>query len=153
MTEQEFRDKYYADAREQTLETLPAFFEKMLSESHDYGSICCAIGASAVAAAWAANRHENAGINKVQTGCVMWEFVRQWNFSGNKTGLKIIDYDDLLYPQNEDRFRKVISAALFKKLQGIAAEKIKEGQAHPTVIDHWRSIVAGVVPFGFTLED
>ena len=49
------------------------------------------------------------GITGFQAGFIMWQIVRQWNYQGNKTGLKILDYDNLLYPQYEDAFTSISS--------------------------------------------
>ena len=29
----------------------------------------------------------------------MWEFIKHWNYTDNKTGMKMVNYDDMLYPQ------------------------------------------------------
>ncbi len=123
MTESKFREKYYDKAKNQTLETIPDFFKEMFEESFDYGSIYCAVAASALAAANAANHHKKAGITGFQAGAVMWEFIRQWNYSHNKCGLRIIDYDNMLYSQYEDKFQKTIGKSVFESLQ-------KEAQIH-----------------------
>ena len=70
-----------------------------------------------------------------------------------KTVHKIaILYDKMLYPQYEDKFKKVITSKQFKKMQEVAAEKLEEKDwAHPYVVKHWESIVSGTVPFGYKL--
>ncbi len=129
MTEQEFREKYYDNASKQTLKTLPKFIEQMFSENLYYGSICCAVAASALAAAWAANRHPKAGITGFQAGAVMWEFIQQWQYKSNKTGLKIIDFDNMLYSQYEENFQKTISESVFESLQKEAKKLLDETKA------------------------
>ena len=152
MTEQEFRDKYYGKAKEQTLETLPDFLNDMLSESHSYGSICCAVAGSAIAAASASNKHKNAGITGFQAGAVMWEFIRQWMYSSNKCGLSIIDYDNMLYPQHADHFERTISSDCWDELRKQAKESLKGDMGVDEVRQHWQSIVDGKVPFGYTVK-
>ena len=84
----------------------------------------------------------------------MWDFIKDWSFSGNKCGLRIVDYDNMLYPQYDDKFEKTISASIWESLQKEAAENLKDRPtAHPTVIAHWQSIVDGKVPFGYTVKD
>lgn len=117
MTEKEFREKYYPELTKQTLATLPKFLDEILNQPHDYGTICCAVAASALAAAWAANHSEHDGITGFQGGAVMWEFIQQWQYSSNKTGLRIIDYDNMLYSQYENSFDKTISKSVFESLQ------------------------------------
>lgn len=136
MTEKEFREKYYDEVSKQTLETLPKFIEKMLNEKLGYGSVCCAVAASALAAAWAANRSPKGGITGFQACAVMWEFVRQWNYKSNKIGLRIVDYDNLLYSQYEDRFTSpTISQNQFDILQKEAKRLLQEDLDSKTKYD------------------
>lgn len=97
------------------------------------------------------------GITCFQAGAVMWDFIRDWNFKNNKCGLKIIDYDDMLYPQYEDKFEKTISKETFAALQDEAKAGLEESQygkrfAHYAVVAHWKSIVDGKVPFGYSIR-
>ena len=152
--EKEWREQ----ARQQTLETLPEFIRHLMNDyQHDYGTVCYAIGACAAAAAWAANLEPGGGITGFQAGFVMWEFIRPWMFSNNECGMRLIDYDDMLYPQYEDKFvGRTISSDTWAALQKKANENLdKKGKlgAHPLVIAHWKSIADGKVPFGYTVKD
>ena len=124
---------------------------------HDYGTICHAIAACSLAAAWAANKYEQGHITGFQASFVMWDLIKEWMYSGNQSGLRIVDYDDMLYPQYEGKFDKVISKRTFESIQKIAQERlneVKQGrEAHPDVIKHWESIVAGNVPFGYKIKE
>ncbi len=153
MNEQEFRDKYYSQLNGHTLDELPTFITTMMNESLGYGSVCCAVAASAIAAAWTANKHEHGGITGFQAGAVMWEFVRQWNYKSNKIGLSITDYDHLLFPQYEADFDKTISPAQWKLLQKEAEDNLATDRAVGVVRSHWQSIVDGVIPFGFSVKE
>ena len=149
--------EWFEQAREQTLETLPDFINHVMNDYiHDYGTVCHAISACAIAAAWAADNTENGGITGFQASFVMWNFVKQWSYSSNKCGLKIIDYDDMLHPQYEHKFtQKTISSDIWESLQERAKELLEEnknGIAHPDVREHWKSIVNGVVPFGYVVK-
>ena len=63
-----------------------------------YGEAPRSIAQAALAVAWyLADRF---GITGFQAGFVMWDFVRDWQFPHNKCGLRILDYDEMLYPQN-----------------------------------------------------
>ena len=144
---------WFADAEEQTPDTLGHFIKSIMELPHSYGTVCHAVAACAMAAIYAADNEPNGGITGFQSGVVMWDIIRQMNYRGNKTGLRIIDYDNLLYPQYEDRFDRTINKRVWELLQKEAKEKLESHQdAHPDVIEHWRSIVAGVVPFGLTVE-
>ena len=84
----------------------------------------------------------------------MWEFIRNWNYKSNKTGLRIINYDNLLYPQYEDHFNKVITQNQWSKLQEQARLHLQDSpNAAESVLKHWQSIVAGNIPFGFKLKE
>lgn len=84
----------------------------------------------------------------------MWQIIRDMNYSSNKCGLRLIDYDNMLYPQYGYKFEKTISANTWEGLQKQAKENIKAKiNAHPDVIEHWNSIANGEIPFGYTVED
>lgn len=121
--------QWYEDAKKQTPETIASFVKGLMEDyQHDYGTICHAISAGAIGQAWAMNSHENGGITGFQAGAVMWGFVREWNYSSNKTGLKIIDFDNFLYPQYEDNFQKTIDEDVWKSLQKESVDKIAKAR-------------------------
>ena len=148
-------NQWYIEAREQTLETLPAFLTKLLEEfQHDYGTICHAIAASAIASAWAMNKTEQGGITGFQAGGVMWEFIKNWGYGGEPKPLALLDYSNMLYPQYEYHFQRKISGDTWKWLQKKAEDMLSDDGAmmHPNVIKHLQTIVDGVVPFGYEVE-
>lgn len=150
--------EWFKQAREiKTIEELTAFVDKMLNGySHDYGTVCSAIAACSVAAAALGANME--GITGFQASFIMWGFIQHWCKEGNKCGLRLVDYDDFLYPQYEYRHDKVISEEVWECLQKEAARKLIDGYDHdtpfevcPEVKQHWQSIVDGVVPFGYSI--
>ncbi len=148
--------EWYLDADKQTLESLPTFISNILDNySHDYGTICHALAAGGVATMYAMDKHEQGGITGFQAGAIMWSFIRNWNYSHNKTGLRLINYDNMLYPQYEYNFAKEISQSVWKSLQAEAKNNLDDVglMANPGVIEHWKSIVDGVVPFGYTVKE
>ena len=147
-------EKWYNDAKDQTLESLPNFLKELSEDySHDYGTICHAIASSAIACAWAMNKTDQGGITGFQAGAIMWEFIRNWNYSSNKCGLKIVDYDNILYPQYEDKFKNTISESKWELIKKEAENQLEKSKnANINVINHWKSIVNDNLPFGFTLE-
>ena len=146
-------EKWYEEAKKQTLETLPEFMKKILDEPQDYISIVEAIAACAVGAAWAAD-HSVSGITGFQGSCVMWRFVQYWMHLQDSCGLRLIDYDKMLYPQYEYKFtEKTINKETWDAMQKKAIELWLEGGGVERVRDHWRSIMEGNVPFGYTVED
>lgn len=159
INEKEHQDiikSWYEEAKKMTLEKLPEFLRHLNEDyCHDYGTICHAITASGIAAMWATD-HSCGGITGFQAGCIMWEFIKHWNYEYNKTGLKLIDYDNLLYPQYSDKFEKTIPQWIWDALQKEAKNKldeVKDGLVHPDVKKHWENIVAGKIPFGFTISE
>ena len=155
--EMHLEEEWFEQAREQKLETLPEFMNHILNDyCHSYGTICHAISACALAAAWAADSSDQGGITGFQASAIMWDFIRQWIYKSNKTSLRIIDYDDMLYPQYEYKFvNKEISPSTWETLQNEAKRLLEEGSnyAHERVIEHWENIVNGVVPFGFKIKN
>lgn len=118
----------------------------------DYGVAPRAIAQAALATAW--YFASDFGITGFQAGFVMWDFIKDWSFRGNECGLRIIDYDEMLYPQYDDKFDKYISSETFMAMQKQAKELLNdEGYAHPAVVKHWKSIANGEVPFGYTGKD
>ena len=140
----------------QEVESLDEFIKKLDTEyEHDYGSICHAIAAVAVQAARKMDRQpNNGGITGFQAGCIMWEFIKNWMHLEGP--MRLVQYNDMLYPQYFDKFDTVLSPDIWKTLQAKAMEQlIKSGNgemAHPNVVAHWKSIVEGVVPFGYVVQ-
>ena len=132
----EIIEQWYKDAPKQTIETLPEFMSHVLNDYyHDYGTICRAIAV------------------------VMREFIRHWNRTNNKTGMCLIDYDDMIYPQYENRFAKTITKGLMESLVKEAKKHIAEyegnskSMVHPDVLAHWKEIAQGIPPFGYKVVD
>ena len=152
------KNEWFKEAKEQTIDTLPAFINHIMDDyTHDYMTICHAVSACALAAAHAANSHEQACLTGFQAGFVMWDFIKQWAYEDNKCGMKLINYDKMLYPQYEDKFDKFITKGTFKKLQEEAkkelAQSVGDDSIPNEVIEHWKSIIKGDVPFGYKLKD
>lgn len=150
--------EWYADARKITLEKLPEFVQHVMNDyEHDYGTVCKAIASCALAATYAANKENGSsgGITGFQASCVMWEFVRAWLYTDNKCGMRLINFDDMLYPQSEYRFDKHILRENWENVQKEAKRRLEEygEDAHPSVIAHWKSIIDGNVPFDYYIEE
>lgn len=149
-------DGFYANARKQTLETLPEFLRHLMEDfSHDYGTICHAISAGASATAWAMDKHpEQGGITGFQSGFIMWGFLR--GFNGLEGPMRLVTYDNLLFPQYERKFGPYVSRDTWKWVQEQAQAKLAEADAEhasPEVTAHWQSITRGEVPFGLIVSD
>jgi hypothetical protein len=164
--EMKVHEQWYIDAGKVTLETLPEFLRHLTEDyKHDYGTICRAIAAGAVATAWAIDHSSVGGITGFQAGAVMWEFITHWMSEYKDKPLKLVNYENMLFPQYEDKFDTTISPDTWQYLQKEARRMLdnkpeKEGvyevdhsQAHPAVRKHWQSIVDGKVPFGYRVRE
>ena len=67
------------------------------------------------------------GITGFQAGCVMWQIIRHMNYENNKCGLRLLDMDNLLYPQYEYKFHS-IDSDIWKAVQKEAENKIYESK-------------------------
>lgn len=145
---------WHDEASKQTLETLANFLNKLANDyEHDYGTICHAIAASAIAAAKAMNKSSQGGITGFQAGCVMWEFIRQWMHIDGPA--RLIEYEDMLYPQYREKFEKIISRETADLLIDKAKEllnKNKKEDVNINIWGHWITIAAGIIPFGYSIK-
>ena len=135
-----------------TMEDFISLFTELSKDiDHDYGSVVDAMSAITIAAAWLFNRSEVGGLTGFQASCVPLQFAKHWlRIEGP---FHIQKYSDMLYPQNTRGFL-ALSRDTWKWLQDKADENLRTTKnAHPDVMEHWKSIVDGTVPFGYTLED
>lgn len=124
--EMKIHDEWYKEAKKQTVETLSEFVRHLTEDySHNCGTICHAVAAAGIAAMCAVDNSPTGGITEFQAGCIMWKVIREWNFQNNKTGLKILDYDNLLYPQYENSFIS-ISSKIWESVKKEAQNKINK---------------------------
>jgi hypothetical protein len=156
----EFMDEFVVKAELQekrkhikTFDELVEFLKDVETNyGNGYGEAPRTIAQAALAVAW--HLADVYGITGFQAGFVMWDFIRDWSYSGNKCGLKMIDFDNMLYPQYEDNLQKTIRRDVWDNLQKEAKTRLKESSyAHPDVIAHWESIAAGNVPFGYRVVE
>lgn len=159
-TAKDIMTEWYKNAKTQTFETLPEFIRHAMNDYiHDYGTIVHAIGACCIATAYACDKMPQGGITGFQASFIMWDFVRHWMYESNKCGMRLLNYDDMLYPQYDYKFQKTISKEVFESLQNEAATRIQKEESdktvkpHPDVLAHWKSIVNGQVPFGYKVTE
>lgn len=144
--------QWYVDAKSVTTETLPEFVRHLTEDfEHDYGTICHAVAACALAAAQAVNKSSQGGITGFQSGAIMWEFIQEWQHLRDKP-MRLIQYEDMLYPQYEDKFW-TINPETWKHLQETAQKRLAEADdpVHEDVRKHWQTVADGIVPFGYTV--
>jgi len=152
--EMNLQEGWYAEARDMDMQKLPEFLRHLTEDfDHDYGTICHALTAGAIATCWAMNDTEQGGITGFQAGAIMWEFMKHWN--DVKAPARLLQYEDMLYPQYADRFDKLISKETWAYLQQRAKEKLREKDSSPVaaVRLHWQNIAQGQIPFGYKVEN
>jgi hypothetical protein len=169
------QEEWYREAKGMTLHRLPEFLRKLDRDyDHDYGTICHALAAGAVAAATALDRGSGGGITGFQAGAVFWEFYRHWMAEDGPAALVV--YEHMLYPQYEYRFQKTIGKSIWEWIQEEAKKRLQaagDNEAtiktyvtedgdlrsyesrfcHPDVYAHWQAIASGQVPFGYRVEE
>ena len=156
MTEKEYKEYIYEKANKvKTREQLNELLDEVINSNDlDYGKIVYAMSACMIATSKYIDRSDVGGITGFQASCIGWEMVREFIIYDNEVGMKILDYDNMLYPQYGDIFQKTISQDTWKALQKQAEIGLKETpDAHPKVIKHWKSIIRGKVPFGYKVKD
>jgi hypothetical protein len=145
--------QWYQDAKTQTVDTLPEFVRHLTDDyEHDYGTICHAITAAALAAAHAVDHSSSGGITGFQAGAIMWEFIQEWQDLWDQP-LRLVHYEHMLYPQYDRDFAQLITPSTWRWLQEQATKHLRESGGSVSVRQHWESIVAGVVPFGFFVAE
>lgn len=153
----EVRERLQEERRNiESFEELVSFIENIKDNyGSDYGETPRAIAQAALATAFYLADKEF-GITGFQANFVMWDFLFDWQYPSNECGLKIVNYDDMLYPSNEYKFEKVISKETFVKLQEKAKDNIANknlSHVHGKVLKHWQSIVDGNAPFGYVVKE
>lgn len=99
------------------------------------------------------------GITGFQASCLIWDVIKDWSFSDNKCGLRIINYDDMLYPQYKYYFEKIIPESTFKRIQNEALQNIavmginRDKAKNDNLYSHWFSIADGNPPFEYKIRN
>jgi hypothetical protein len=153
--EMNIQSDWYKEAKNITAEALPTFIKHLTEDyGHDYGTICHALAAAAIAGVYAIENSPTGGITGFQAGAVMWEFILHWMYESSKDNpRRLLDYEKMLYPQYAHEFTQ-ISKETWNWLQERAQKQLNEHEAMcPAVKEHMERIVSGTVPFGFTLEE
>ena len=161
-TEQGFKEQAYEIAKSvNTTDELAEFVKFISNTPLDYGTAVYAQCAAMLAAQHVINQSEQGGITGFQAGFIGWEMVKKFMSVGD-CGLSIRDWENMLYPQYEDRFEKTIPRKIFEGLQEKAKERLAKADEdesingyslHPEVRKHMESIVNGVVPFGYVIKE
>ncbi len=142
-TEEQMRDAEVPWPKSQ--KELVSYISSLVERPHSYGT--CVYAMSMAAAATYFYVSHKLGVSGFQASCADMDFLRitrrfEWG--------KILDYSDLLYPQNcnSEKFpshRDLLADP--KIIKGLAEraqqELIKtDGNVHPNVKEHWETLIA-----------
>lgn len=148
-------NEWLEQAKTQTFETLPEFINHLMNDyEHDYGTSIKATAVAMLATFNACNNSEQGGFTGFQVGFIPWLIINEF-WGESKVGRKVINFDDMLFPQYSYKFEKTISPKTWKNLQDRAKELMKEPieNFHPDVRLHISKIAAGDIPFGYTVKE
>lgn len=157
MTEQEYKKHITEKANKvKTKDDLIKLIDEITSYKHDYGTIVYGLFGAMKGAFKVVNDSEQGGITGFQASCLGWELIKEFFTIDENAPAKLFKYEDFLYPQYEDRFEKAMPKTSWEWIQKKAQENILKANnesVHPKVLDHWKSIASGNVPFGFSVRD
>lgn len=124
-----------------TPQELGKFVEELTTAyDHDYGTICHAIAAAAIAGAHAVERSPCGGITGFQAGAVMWEMIKGWGVWGDGP-LEMVEWSNLLYPQYDNRMPRTISKEQFERLRE-KAKAFDHGSPATNAVKNRMSMIA-----------
>lgn len=134
----------------QTREDLHRFIDHLLDDyQHDYGTCVYAAAAMMVAVLHVAD-NDLGGLTGFQASCLFWELARELN--GVSGPAKLLRFDNMIYPQYAEDFAPVMSPETWEAIQKRAREGLAHRFANRAVRAHMEAIVAGQVPFGWTVK-
>ena len=154
MRELQYRDEIYKKAQEvKNIDDLTKFIYEIAKHKNDYSTVVYACSAAMFAAFNVVNRGPNGGVTGFQAGCIGWECIGKFMMIEENAPCRLINYNEMLYPQYSANFEKTITVKTWDYLQNNAAKKIiSDKNAHQDVISHWHKIASGVIPFGYKLK-
>lgn len=136
-TEKEFRDEEVPWPKSE--EQLLSYIRSLVNKNHDYGTCVYAMSMAAVSAFYYVC--SKLGVSGFQSSCADLDILKRLrNF---KLGFKIINYEDLLYPQNDV---SISEDNLIKKNLKILAKEAKKllktsNDADIQVKERWQYII------------
>lgn len=136
-----------------TKEDLDNLLNEITIKDHDYDSIVRACWAAMLGAFNYVNRSPVGGISGFQARFIGCAAIMEFMGIKKDSPVRIVQYDNMLYPQYHEHFDKIISQETWKYLQEEARKNLEENtSANPRVIQHWQSVVNGKVPFGYEIR-
>ncbi len=127
----------------ETMEALAGYIEDLVKRDHDYGTCVYAMSMAATAAFYYVSKQ--LGVTGFQASCADMDILRRTR--GLTMGFRILNYENLLYPQycDEEHFPswQTLVKTQAVELKRRALEKIEEASQssfapHPDVLAHWQ---------------
>jgi len=152
MSEKEYQKMIYEKAKKvKTKEELVLFLDEIMEFKHDYGTIVYGCVAAMKAAMKVINASPKCGgVTGYQAGFMGWEMIRDLMMVEGP--LKLVDFNNMLFPQYEDKFQQTITSEIWEELQKKAKANLLEREGAEKCRKHWQSIVDGEVPFGWSVK-
>lgn len=125
------------------------------AKGRDDASGIAADAASALAVASACMFAKMFSMTAYQKSRVMWNIVDALTDAEHDCGLKMVNYNHMLYPQYEDEFSGILPRQVWEALRTKAAETLSakgDGELCEEVRSHLQSIADGKVPFGHSVR-
>lgn len=142
-------------AEKVTMSTLNDFLAELAATPTTHETEPNIVAAAGIAAAWAMNDSIGSLCN-MGASYVMWEFIKHW--MGKSGPMRLLCFEDMLYPQYEYRFEKTLDFETAEWLRISAHNKMQEWfkgtyAVDPGVFWHWHRLDSGELPFGYRKEE
>lgn len=136
-----------------SIDKFNSFYKEITNQPINEGNIVEMASAFILAAANTLVQKYPKMFTKDRSGEIMWNFIRSWLPEFSFSPLRMLIYEDLLYPQFARNF-KTISQDIFEWIQNTAKNHLERHKdASPDLKVHWQSIIDGQIPYGLILEE
>ncbi len=144
-------------AKHVSREELPSFIDETMKKGDGYFDLIYAVSSCCIATMHACAN----GMTGYQASRVPLIFLQNINGTGTKIGFKVVDYDNMMYPQYEYYFKVTLTKDMMEALQEEAIKKLEEyadrpnedKMIAPSVLKHWIKLATGEPPYGLEVEE
>jgi hypothetical protein len=147
---EKLRNKWKSAAKECRMDdgSLVKFMNELVKFDHTYSSAPYAMACAALAAAWAIEHSPGGGMTGFQWGHGAMRALQLLNYENNKLGIRVQNYDNILYPQYEHMFTGLeIDEKHAEEIKKAAEQKLKESpNANENVLNWWKALADGWLP-------
>jgi len=135
-----------------TIDQLDKFYKEVTNQPINENNIVELTSAFILAASNIFVQKYSKLFDKNRSGETMWTFIRSWLPEFAVSPLRMLIYEDLLYPEFARNF-KTISQDILVWLQATAKNHLERYKDASTALKvHWQSIVDGKIPYNLMLE-